>query len=59
MSQLLPNGSGFGTFDTETTDPSFRLSPSVTYDKSSEEVLPGSVLRYPTAKCERPHVTQC
>ncbi|KNZ77671.1 hypothetical protein J132_04490 [Termitomyces sp. J132] len=46
MSQLLPNGSGFGTFDTETTDPSLNLSPSVNFDNGPEEVFPGSVLRF-------------
>ncbi|KAG6901638.1 hypothetical protein C0995_009739 [Termitomyces sp. Mi166 len=47
MSQLLPNGSGFGTFDTETTNPSFKLTPSVSFEKGAEEVLPGSIVRFP------------
>ncbi|KAG6886493.1 hypothetical protein C0992_003715 [Termitomyces sp. T32_za158] len=48
MSQLLPNGSGFGTFDMETSDPSLKLRPPVTDDKGVDDVLPGSILRYPT-----------
>ncbi|KAG6898723.1 hypothetical protein C0993_004839 [Termitomyces sp. T159_Od127] len=47
MSQLLPNGSGFGTFNTDTTDSSLKLGPPVTDDKDVEEVLPGSILRLP------------
>ena len=41
MSQLLPNGSGFGTFDTSTTGPSL-TSVGVNNDT---EVFPGSILR--------------
>ncbi|KAG6878852.1 hypothetical protein C0992_007114 [Termitomyces sp. T32_za158] len=47
MSQLLPYGSGFGTFDTETTDPSLKLRPLVTNDEGVDKVLPGSILRFP------------
>ena len=45
MSQLLPNGSGFGTFNTETTDPSLKLNAPVSLENGAE-VLPGSVLRW-------------
>ncbi|KAG6850014.1 hypothetical protein H0H93_002463 [Arthromyces matolae] len=38
---------GFGTFDTDTTDPSLKLNDIANFDSNSEEVLPGSIIRYP------------
>ncbi|RDB19547.1 hypothetical protein Hypma_013386 [Hypsizygus marmoreus] len=48
LSQLLPNGSGFGTFDSEATDPSIKLDKfkEITTD-ASKDVEPGAILRFP------------
>ncbi|KAF8663578.1 hypothetical protein AX16_000922 [Volvariella volvacea WC 439] len=51
MSQLMPNGSGFGTFDTRTTDASIDVDDQVVpariniNDRTAME--PGVMLRYP------------
>lgn len=46
QSQLLPKGSGFGTFDTSTTAPSIELdSNAALSDNSGNSVDPGSLLR--------------
>ncbi|KAL0949015.1 hypothetical protein HGRIS_009111 [Hohenbuehelia grisea] len=48
-SQLLPNGSGFGTFDANTTAPTINTKPDGSNwgSGSPESVSPGQVIRYP------------
>ncbi|KAG6853509.1 hypothetical protein C0991_003704 [Blastosporella zonata] len=46
ISQLLPNGTGFGTFDLDASDPSLTIGDA-TDGLNAEEVYPGSVLRHP------------
>ncbi|GLB33262.1 hypothetical protein LshimejAT787_0101460 [Lyophyllum shimeji] len=45
LSQLLSNGSGFGTFATETADPSLKLHS--TTQPTGDAIEPGAVLRFP------------
>ncbi|KAG6915381.1 hypothetical protein DXG01_011753 [Tephrocybe rancida] len=56
-SQLLPNGSGFGAFDSDATDPSLKINPVMDYSIEAQEVFPGAVLRYPKwgirIRCEK------
>ncbi|KAF8164850.1 hypothetical protein B0H34DRAFT_648623 [Crassisporium funariophilum] len=46
LSQLVPGGSGFGTFKTDTIEPTLDLNASQAI-KASVGVEPGSVLRFP------------
>ncbi|KAF8954430.1 hypothetical protein BDZ97DRAFT_1865139 [Flammula alnicola] len=48
LSQLIPGGSGFGTFETGTTSPSLGLKPQDPMQAvPSNSVEPGSILRFP------------
>ncbi|TFK43069.1 hypothetical protein BDQ12DRAFT_596142 [Crucibulum laeve] len=50
LSQLLPGGSGFGTFDDNSTAASTDVNPTINSIKVSDPtagVEPGSILRYP------------
>ncbi|KDR74467.1 hypothetical protein GALMADRAFT_71149 [Galerina marginata CBS 339.88] len=47
LSQLVPGGSGFGTFQSDTTSPSLDIDPQLIEKDPSVGVDPGAVLRFP------------